>query len=167
MFSVVKIDPTDIGIHLQRIEHVEKFGTRKLYLNSLQSLLMALHPSENPEQKPLYLEKYRILIQVKERILEACYKKILIFVHFRRFLHLNEKTLNYKHCFTKVLAIWAQTFLLNVSFNCEIKGIRINSNLFLDIERLLQMQYNSKLYPELLRVFFRKNDKMKLIKNCV
>lgn len=24
---------------------------------------MALHPSENVEQKPLYLEKYRILIQ--------------------------------------------------------------------------------------------------------
>ncbi len=52
-------------MHLKRIEHVEKNGTRKLYLNSLQALLMALNPSKNPEQKPLYLEKYRILIQVK------------------------------------------------------------------------------------------------------
>jgi hypothetical protein len=52
-------------MHLKRIEHVEKHGTRKFYLNSLQALLMALHPSENAEQKPLYLEKYRILIQVK------------------------------------------------------------------------------------------------------
>jgi hypothetical protein len=53
-------------MHLKRVEHVENHGTRKLYLSSLQSLLMALHPSENPEQKPLYLEKYRILIQVKQ-----------------------------------------------------------------------------------------------------
>jgi hypothetical protein len=51
-------------MHLQRIEHIEKHGTRKLYLNSLQSILMALHPSVNPDQKALYLEKYRILIQV-------------------------------------------------------------------------------------------------------
>ncbi|CAF5043634.1 unnamed protein product, partial [Rotaria sp. Silwood1] len=86
----VKIDPNDISMHLKRIEHIEKHGTRKHYLNSLQSLLMALHPSENSEQKSLYLEKYRILIQTKK-------------------------------------------------------------NLFLDIERLLQMQYNSKLYPELLK----------------
>jgi len=52
-------------MHLQRIEHIEKYGTRKIYLNGIQSLLMALHPSKNAEQKPLYLEKYRILIQVK------------------------------------------------------------------------------------------------------
>jgi hypothetical protein len=65
LFLVVKLDPNDINMHLNRSEHVEKHGTRKHYLNSLQSLLMALHPSENSEQKQLYLEKYRILIQVK------------------------------------------------------------------------------------------------------
>jgi len=54
-------------MHLKRSEHIEKHGTRKLYLNSLQSLLLALHPTENPEQKPLYLDKYRILIQVKQK----------------------------------------------------------------------------------------------------
>ncbi|CAF4429956.1 unnamed protein product, partial [Adineta steineri] len=59
----VKLDPTDIDMHLSRVQHVEIHETRKLYLNSLQSLLMALHPSEKPEQKSLYLEKYRILIQ--------------------------------------------------------------------------------------------------------
>lgn len=63
---VVKLDPSDINIHLKRIEHVEKYGTRKTYLNSLQALLMALHPAENTEQKTLYLEKYRILIQVRD-----------------------------------------------------------------------------------------------------
>ena len=57
-------------MHLERIEHVEKYGARKLYLNSLQSLLMALHPSENPQQKPLYLEKYRVLIRVKRKCLK-------------------------------------------------------------------------------------------------
>jgi hypothetical protein len=64
-FLVVKLDPNDISMHLKRIDHMDKYGTRKLYLNSLQALLMALHPTENAEQKPLYLEKYRILIQVK------------------------------------------------------------------------------------------------------
>ena len=63
---VVKLDPNDINIHLKRTEHVEKYGTRKLYLNSLQALLMALHPRENTEQTTLYLEKYRILIQVRD-----------------------------------------------------------------------------------------------------
>lgn len=65
LFLVVKLDPSDVNIHLKRIEHVEKHGTRKLYLNSLQALLGALNLSENPDQKQLYLEKYRILIQVK------------------------------------------------------------------------------------------------------
>lgn len=55
-------------MHLKRIEHVEKHGTKKLYLSSLQALLMALHPSENNEQKILYLEKYRILIQVRSKV---------------------------------------------------------------------------------------------------
>jgi hypothetical protein len=76
MFLVVKLDSTDIQLHLQRIEHVEKYGTRKLYLNSLQSLLMALHPSDYPEQKCLYLEKYRILIQVNRLINENTFFKI-------------------------------------------------------------------------------------------
>ena len=67
MNLVVKLDPNDVSLHLKRIEHVEKYGTRKLYLNSLQALLMALHPSKNSEQKTLYLEKYRILIQVSPR----------------------------------------------------------------------------------------------------
>ena len=64
LLLVVKLDPSDVHMHVQRIEHVEKHGTRKLYLSSLQSLLMALHPSESNEHKTLYLEKYRILIQV-------------------------------------------------------------------------------------------------------
>jgi hypothetical protein len=67
-FLVVKLDPNDVSLHLKRIEHLEKHGTRKLYLNSLQTLLTALHPAEINEQKPLYLEKYRILIQVKKNI---------------------------------------------------------------------------------------------------
>ncbi len=72
-FLVVKLDPNDISMHLKRISHVDKNGTRKLYLNSLQALLMALRPAENAEQKPLYLEKYRILIQVKcERFSFCC-----------------------------------------------------------------------------------------------
>ena len=58
-------------MHLSRIAHVETHGTRKLYLNSLQALLMALHPSEVPEQKALYLEKYRILLQVKSTYLHV------------------------------------------------------------------------------------------------
>lgn len=61
---VVKLDPNDIDLHSKRIDHVEKYGTRKVYLSSLQALLMALHPAGNPEQKTMYLEKYRILIQV-------------------------------------------------------------------------------------------------------
>lgn len=64
---MVKIDPSDINLHLQRIAHLEKHGTKKLKLNSLQALLMALHPREHPEQKALYLEKYRILIQVEKK----------------------------------------------------------------------------------------------------
>jgi len=59
-------------MHLNRIEHTEKHTTRKIYLNSLQALLMALHPSKNPEQKSLYLEKYRILIQVECRNSYVC-----------------------------------------------------------------------------------------------
>ncbi|CAF3244312.1 unnamed protein product, partial [Rotaria sp. Silwood2] len=74
---------------------------------------MALHPSENPEQKSLYLEKYRILIQA---ILASERKD-------------NElQTLFYKGLRD-----------LGTDFPSEY------------IERLLQMQYNSKLYPELLK----------------
>ncbi|CAF1502770.1 unnamed protein product, partial [Didymodactylos carnosus] len=59
----VKLDPTDISMHLKRIQHIEQYGIRKQYISSLNSLLLALNPTENEEQKPLYLEKYRILIQ--------------------------------------------------------------------------------------------------------
>ncbi|CAF1216027.1 unnamed protein product [Rotaria magnacalcarata] len=111
--NIVKLDPTDVNMHLKRIEHVEKHGTRKLYLSSLQSLLAALHPTENPEQKPIYLEKYRILIQA-------------ILASERKDSEL--QTLFYKGLRD-----------LGTDFPSEY------------IERLLQMQYNSKLYPELLK----------------
>ncbi|CAF3984123.1 unnamed protein product, partial [Adineta steineri] len=109
----VKLDPTDIDMHLSRVQHVEIHETRKLYLNSLQSLLMALHPSEKPEQKSLYLEKYRILIQA--------------------ILTSERKDTELQPLFYKGLSD------LGTDFPSEY------------IERLLQMQYNSKLYPELLK----------------
>ncbi|CAF0965331.1 unnamed protein product [Adineta ricciae] len=111
--NIVKLDPMDIDMHLSRIAHVETHGTRKLYLNSLQALLMALHPSEVPEQKALYLEKYRILLQA-------------ILASERKDTHL--QTLFYKGLND-----------LGTDFPSEY------------IERLLQMEYNSKLYPELLK----------------
>ncbi|CAF0904065.1 unnamed protein product [Adineta steineri] len=100
-------------MHLSRVQHVEIHETRKLYLNSLQSLLMALHPSEKPEQKSLYLEKYRILIQA--------------------ILTSERKDTELQPLFYKGLSD------LGTDFPSEY------------IERLLQMQYNSKLYPELLK----------------
>ena len=61
---VIKLDPNDIPMHLKRLEQMEKHSTRKAFLNSVQSLIMSLNPAEHPEQRSLYLEKYRILIQV-------------------------------------------------------------------------------------------------------
>lgn len=63
-------------MHLKRIEHLQKSGTRKSYLNSIQSLILSLNIVEQPQYKTLYLEKYRVLIQVSRLQANDSFRRI-------------------------------------------------------------------------------------------